>query len=243
MDEDAATALSVICADYRAMFVPPRFERQDFADQERANRSFCAIGLAGSDALFIGADRILDHLDALCRVAGARTILSLADNPILEDLAPRLLGFVCHDAESELLPHLRWLLAAIRGRAGDISSVWREKSPEDALAVFGYLYKHGSPAYVLIREATGVRPATVSPSADATECAIRLGLVSWTDEILSHHGAQSAFRAVLDDFEDDIAWEATEWFSRIQCCSSPFSPRCQTCNVFNSCEALALGMV
>lgn len=90
MNENAAAALSVICADYRASFVPPSFGNGfDWTAAERANRGFIAIGLAGQNALFRGAERILEHLDALCRVACVKEVVLLAKHPLMEDLAPR----------------------------------------------------------------------------------------------------------------------------------------------------------
>jgi hypothetical protein len=236
MNENAALALSLICRDYRASFVPPSLEN-NWTSAERANRGFIAVGLAGHNSLFRGADRILLHVDALCRVASTQKVVDLIDNPLLEDLAPRTLGMVTPDSESELLPHLQWLLAAIRGRARDISSIWREQALQDAHGTLSRIYKDSVAAYVLLREATGERPV-ITPTAESTEAATRLGIVSWTESVLDPHGAQEALRSVLEDYEDDQAWEALEWFAQIQCGSDP---HCRTCLVCMDCQALALG--
>ncbi len=238
MNEDAALALSLICRDFLAAFVPPTMEN-DWTDIERANRGFIAIGLAGRNALLRGADRILLHVDALCRVASTTEVVHLVDNPLLEDLAPRTLGMVAPDCEAELLPHLQWLLAAIRGRAGDISSIWREQGLQDAHSALSRIYKDSFAAYVLLREATGERPV-IAPTAESTEAATRLGIVSWTESVLDRHGAQEALRCILAEYEDDQAWEALEWFAQIQCGSDP---KCHTCAVAMDCQAIALGTV
>ena len=237
MNENAALALDLICRDYRAAFVPPTLEN-DWTG-ERANRGFIALGLAGHNALLRGADRILLHVDALCRVASTKEVAHLIDNPLLEDLAPRTLGLVAPDCEAELLPHLQWLLAAIRGRAGDISSIWREQGLQDAHSALSRIYKDSVAAYVLLREATGERPV-ITPTAESTEAATRLGIVSWTESVLDRHGAQEALRGILEQYEDDLAWEALEWFAQIQCGSDP---RCSTCLVAMDCQAIALGTV
>jgi len=236
MNENAALALSLICRDFSAAFVPPTIEN-DWADIERANRGFVAFGLAGRDSLFRGADRILLHVDALCRVASTTEVARLIDNPLLEDLAPRTLGMAAPDCESELLPHLQWLLAAIRGRTGDIASIWREQGLADAHSTLSRIYKNSVSAYVLLKEATGERPV-VTPTAESTEAATRLDIVSWTEAVLDRHGAQEALRGILEAYEDDQAWEALEWFAQIQCGSDP---RCRTCLVCMDCQALALG--
>lgn len=238
MDENATAALSVICRDYRASFVPPSLGN-DWADTERANRGFVAIGLAGQNAMFKGASRILEHVDALCRVASVRKVLLLAENPLLEDLAPRTLGMVCPDGEAELLPHLRWLLAAIRGRAGDISSLWTEQTPEDAHASLVRLYKDSLASYALVREATGKRPKVV-PSSESTEAAQRLGIVSWTESAFAPDGGHRALREVLDDYPDELAYEALAWHAQITC-RTPHEPRCLCCSVAVDCRALAEG--
>ena len=237
MDENATAALSVICRDYRASFVPPRLDI-DWVG-EPANRGFIAIGLAGRDALFKGASRILEHVDALCRVASVKKVLLLAENPLLEDLAPRTLGMVCPDGEAELLPHLRWLLAAIRGRTGNISSLWTEQSPEDAHASFVRLYNDSLAAYALVRAATGKRPR-IMPSSESTEAAQRLGIVSWTESAFAPDGGQKALREVLDEYPDELAYEALHWHAEVTC-RTPHEPRCICCSVACDCRALAEG--
>lgn len=241
MDDDTAAILSVICRDYRDCHVPPSHGTpEEWADPEQANRWFVAIGLAGDNALFRGASRIKEHVDALCRVAAVEEVRLLAKHALLEDLAPRVLGMLAPDVEAELVPHLQWLVAVVNGRAGDITSLWTGREPQDAFESLKRLYKSDIPAYVVIRAVTGVRShASISP--DALAAATRLGIVSWTESVLDEHGGFEALRRVFEDYGDDSAWEALEWFSRIQC--NEFSQRCVTCAVNMDCQALALGTV
>lgn len=237
MDEDVAASLSVICRDYRAMFIPPSLS-VDWADTERANRGFIAVGLAGDNALFHGPQRILEHLDALCRACSVHEVVTLTKSPLLDDLAPRALGLVAPDGETELVPHLRWLLAIVNGKGGDATLLWRDKQPQEAFESLSRLYKSDLPAYVLVREAIGVRShANISP--DALAAATRLGVVSWTESVLDERGGFEALHRVLDQYDDGSAWEALEWFARVQC--STTSQRCITCALNMTCEALALG--
>lgn len=246
MDDDTAAILSVICRDYRDSHVSPSFGTPEgwTAEPEQANRWFIAIGLAGDNALFHGASRIKEHLDALCRVAAVKEVRMLGKHPLLEDLVPRTLGMFTPDVEAELVSHLQWLVAVVNGRAGDITSLWTGREPQDAFESLKRLYKSDIPAYVVIREVTGVRShASISPeiSPDALAAATRLGIVSWTESVLDEHGGYAALHRVFEDCGDDSAWEALEWFSRIQC--SEYSQRCVTCAVNMDCEALALGTV
>lgn len=240
MNENATAALSVICASYRASFVAPRFGNGfDWTAAERANRGFIAIGLAGQNALFRGAERILEHLDALCRVACVKEVVRLAKHPLIEDLAPRTLGMVTPDCEAELLPHLYWLFAVVNDRAGDISTIFHDRVPEDAFATLTRLYKDAVPAYVLVREAMATR-AAITPSSESTEAAQRLGIVSWTESAFAPDGGQKALREVLDEYPDELAYESLAWFSQITC-RTPHEPRCLCCSVACDCRALAEG--
>lgn len=238
MDENTAAALSVICSAFRASFVPPALDI-DWTDTERANRGFVAFGLAGDNSLHRGAQRILEHLDALCRVCATEQIATLTKNPMYEDLAPRTLGLVTPQGEADIVAHLQWLVAVINGRAGDIASLWRDRDPHEAFESLSRLYKASVPAYVLLREAVGVR-SHANPSADAVFMATRLGLVSWTEAVLDERGAHDALRRVLDEFGDEQAWEAAEWFSAI--CCNVVMQRCVSCPVNMDCHALALGV-
>jgi hypothetical protein len=236
MKENAAAALSVICSAYSASFVPPSLDI-DWTDSERANRGFVAIGLAGENSLFRGAQRILEHLDALCRVCSTKKITTLVKNPLLEDLAPRTLGLVAPDCEAELVPHLQWLVAVINGKAGDITSTYSQ-DPQAVFESLSRLCKSSVSAYVFVREAMGARP--VAPvSSDSAFMATRLGIVSWTETVLDERGAHTALRQVLDEYEDALTWEALEWFAAIQC--GTVAQRCVTCPVNMDCEALGIG--
>ena len=237
MDENAAAVLSVICASYRASFVPPTLDI-DWANTERANRGFVAIGLAGENSLLRGAQRILEHLDALCRVCSTKKITTLVKNPMLEDLAPRTLGLVAPDCEAELVPHLQWLMAVVNGKAGDITSTYGQ-DPQAVFESLSRLYKSSASGYVFVREAMGVRP--VAPvSSDAASMSTRVGIVSWTETVLDEQGAHTALRRVLDEYDDPLAWEALEWFAAIQC--GVVAQRCVTCPINMDCAALAIGI-
>ena len=241
MDTDRHAALATICADYRAEFVAPKLD-VDWTDTEEANRGFVSIGLAGGDSFIFGADRIRDQLDALCRVASVERVINLTDSRLYEEVAPRILGMVCPYSEAELLLRLRWLVGAIGERDGDISTLWREEPTDRSFGILAYLYKDSVPASVLLRLVTG-KPVMVFPSSDATVAACRIGLVSWTDSLLHIDGSAMALRKILAAYEDKHAGDALEWFSQVQCCSAPSSPRCESCRIFNECEALSLGLV
>lgn len=240
MDENAAAALSVICRDYRVSHISPHLgTSEEWSVPESAARWFIAVGLAGHNALFHGAQRIREHVDALCRAASTKEVRTLATNPLMEDLAPRVLGLFSPDGEAELVSHLQWLLAVVNDRAGDVTSLWRDREPQDAFESLTRLYKSDISAYIVIRQVTGVRShASISP--DALAAATRLNLVSWTESVLDERGGYDALRFVLDEYDDELAWEALEWFSLVQC--NLFSQRCVTCAVNMDCQAIALGI-
>jgi len=233
--ETRRSAIEEVIAEYRSTLPIPL--GSGLSEQETANRIYVAVTLQPSGLLAEGVRSRVRDVDAMCARAGVRHITSLIDNDILRESLDRCV--LPYFSEPRGLLHDRgtWALSVLRGHDSDARTMWEDRTPDEAFDTLTVMTTSTDAAHWLVLNTNKGVPASNSYPDYATRCAVRLGLVEWSESFVTER-LEAAFHTMLCASEEPDLLPALCYLARSTCRDDP---SCSECRSFSSCWYLCSG--
>lgn len=212
-----------VVSDYLDSMLPTSLTKE-MLDQERANRIYLAVTTQPEGILWQGIRDRVRGIDAMCARLGRRHVARIGDDELISESLDKCLLPFCSDPSS-VHDRFRWGLAFLRGHNLDARTIWTGRTPDDAFTSLVMATTDKSAAHYLTLQVFE-RHARHDFPEPAMRCAVRLGLVDWSESFVNER-MESAFSTMLDAVNDTNALPALLFTAKTACLDSPDCSICR----------------